>query len=200
MQLDESGNEHVVQYISCTFNDIQRRWPTVEREAYAIVWAITTFRPYLLEIHFIIRTDNSAAAAIKTARQPKLQRWSVTLAEYDFTVEYRPGKRHTHVDALSRLSVQEERGVGAPHIDLPVEAIVDAAYPQHRTLPLVDWTSAQNDDADYCILREFLRIGNEQVTKLPHWFSILPSSKRSQFILKDTGIIVKGDTAEKRAR
>ena len=74
MQLNESGNEHVVQYISCTFNDTQRKWPTVEREAYTIVWAITTFRPYLLGKHFIIRTDNSAAVAIKTARQPKLQR------------------------------------------------------------------------------------------------------------------------------
>ena len=97
-----------------------------------------------------------------------MQRWSITLAEYDFTVEYRLGKRHTHVDALSRLSVQKERGVGAPHIDLPVEATVDAAYPQHRTLPLVNWISAQNDNADYCVLREFLRTGNEQVTKLPH--------------------------------
>ena len=73
IQLDESDNECVIQYISCTFNDTQRRWPIVEREAYAIVWAITTFRSYLLGMHFIVRTDNSAVAAIKTARQPKLQ-------------------------------------------------------------------------------------------------------------------------------
>ena len=138
LQLDEADNECVIQYISCTFNETQQRWPTVEREAYAIVWAITTFRPYLLGIHFTVRTDNSAAAAIKTARQPKLQRWSITLAEYDFTIEYRPGKRHTHVDALSRLSVEIERGIGAPHINLPTEATADAAYSPHPTLPLID--------------------------------------------------------------
>ena len=167
LQVDEANNEHVIQYISCTFNDTQQRWPTVEREAYAIVWAITTFRPYLLGMHFIVRTDNSAAAAIKTARQPKLQRWCVTLAEYDFTVEYRAGKRHTHVDALSRLSVQNARGVGAPHIDLPGEATVDAVYPEHQTLPLIDWTAAQDSDAEYCILRSYLESGDEKVANLP---------------------------------
>ena len=60
LQRDETGAEHVIQYISCTFNETQQRWPIVEREAYAIVWAITTFRPYLLGLHFTVRTDNSA--------------------------------------------------------------------------------------------------------------------------------------------
>ena len=200
MQLDEQGNECVIQYISCTFNETQRRWPIVEREAYAIVWAITTFRPYLLGTSFTVRTDNSAAAAIKTAKQPKLQRWSVTLAEYDFTVEYRPGKRHTHVDALSRLSVQDARGIGAPHIDLPSEATVDAAYPQHHTLPPVDWKTAQDNDPDFHVLRNFLQTGNEQEVRLPSWFSILPRLLRSRFILGDTGIIIEGDAPGKRAR
>ena len=200
IQLDESDNEYVIQYISCTFNDTQRRWPIVEREAYAIVWAITTFRSYLLGMHFIVRTDNSAAAAIKTARQPKLQRWCVTLAEYDFTIEYRSGKRHTHVDALSRLSVNDERGVGAPHIDLPSEATVDAAYPQHHTLPPTDWEAAQRTDPEYCLLWNFLKSGSEEATNLPHWFSILPNPKRSLFVLEDTAIVLKGDAPGKRAR
>ena len=200
LQVDESGNEYVIQYISCTFNDTQRRWPTVEREAYAIVWAVTTFRPYLLGLPFIIRTDNSAAAAIKTARQPKLQRWSVTLAEYNFTIEYRPGKHHTHVDALSRLSVEDTRGVGAPHIYLPDIATVDAAYPQHPTLPSIDWETAQDNDSDYCILRNFLGTGNNQAIQLPQWFRMLSSTKRSRFLLEDTGIIFKGDEPGKRSR
>ena len=199
LQLDESDNEHVIQYISCTFNETQQRWPTVEREAYAIVWAISTFRLYLLGMHFIVRTDNSAAAAIKTARQPKLQRWCVTLAEYDFTIEYRPGKCHTHVDALSRLLVEDTRGVGAPHIDIPNTATVDAVYPQHHTLPSADWKTAQDSDPEYCALRSFLRSGNNGI-QLPHWFSILPSIKRSRFILGDTGILIKGEAPGKRSR
>ena len=122
MQRDEAGDECVIQYISCTFNDVQRRWPSVEREAYAVVWALTTFRPYLLGSHCTVRTDNSAAAAIKDAKQPKLQRWAVTLAEFDYTVEYRPANKQVHVDALSRLPVSKERGAGAPHVELPEAA------------------------------------------------------------------------------
>ena len=37
LQQDGIGAEHIVQYISCTFNDTQQRWPIVEREAYAII-------------------------------------------------------------------------------------------------------------------------------------------------------------------
>ena len=122
MQRDDKGNEHVIQYISCTFNDVQRRWPSVEREAYAVVWAMTTFRPYLLGSHCTVRTDNSAAAAIKDAKQPKLQRWAVTLAEFSYTMEYRPASKQLHVDALSRLPVTGERGRDAPHTEIPEEA------------------------------------------------------------------------------
>ena len=151
-------------------------------------------------MHFTVRTDNSAAAAIQTARQPKLQRWSVTLAEYDFTIEYRVGKRHTHVDALSRLAVQELRGVGAPHIDLPNEATADAIYPQHPSLPAIDWQTAQDNDPDYCYLRSFLQTGKSQASTLPSWFSSLPSAKRSNFILENNGIIFKENITGGRAR
>ena len=34
-----------------------------------------------------------------------LHRWLAALEEYDFTIQYRPGKAQTHVDGLSRLPV-----------------------------------------------------------------------------------------------
>ena len=37
LQQDGMGAEHIIQYISCTFNDTQRWWLIVERKAYAIV-------------------------------------------------------------------------------------------------------------------------------------------------------------------
>ena len=80
------------------------------------------------------------------------------------------------------------------------QATVDAVYPQHHTLPPIDWTTAQDNDPDYCILRSYLESGNEKATKLPQWFSILSSFKRSQFILEGTRIVLKGDAPGKRAR
>ncbi|KAL0867941.1 hypothetical protein ABMA27_008614 [Loxostege sticticalis] len=38
---------------------------------------------------------------------PRVARWWVQLQEYDCSIEYRPGSRMTHVDALSRNSVEQ---------------------------------------------------------------------------------------------
>ena len=108
-QVDEDGDEVVVQYASYTFTGAEQRWPTMEKEAYAVVWAMNVFRPYLLGRSFTVRTDNSATSFLKQARQPKLQRWAVALSEYDYVVKHRPGKLHSHVDALSRLPVEGTR-------------------------------------------------------------------------------------------
>ena len=122
MQKDEQQQEIVIQYASYTFSDQERSWTAMEREAFAIVWAVSTFRSYLLGKHFVVRTDNSAAATLKLAKQPKLQRWAMTLAEFDFEVRYRPGKWQTHVDALSRLPVEGNRST-----DSAIEGFPDAA-------------------------------------------------------------------------
>ena len=63
------------------------------------------------------------------------------------------------MDALSRLAVQKVRGVGAPHIELPSQAIVDAIYSEHPSLPAINWQAAQDSDPDYCYLRSFLQTG-----------------------------------------
>ena len=44
MQKDEDGNEVVVQYASYTFTGPECRWATMEKEAYAVVWAVSSFR------------------------------------------------------------------------------------------------------------------------------------------------------------
>ena len=46
VQLDDQGNPRPVQFLSHTLNKTQRLWPAMEREAYAIVYALQTLRPY----------------------------------------------------------------------------------------------------------------------------------------------------------
>ena len=41
-----------------------------------------------------------------------MHRWRNTLAEYNFTIHYRSGKRQSHVDGLSRLPLEDIRLVG----------------------------------------------------------------------------------------
>ena len=56
---------------------------------------------------FEVYTDHYTLQWLKTMRTGStlLHCWSAALEEYDFTVKHQPGKAQTHVDGLSRLSV-----------------------------------------------------------------------------------------------
>jgi len=52
----------------------------------------------------VARTDHSALTYFRkfADQNTRLTRWDLKLAELDFTIEHRPGKKIPHVDALSR--------------------------------------------------------------------------------------------------
>ena len=62
------------------------------------------FKCYLYEKKFLVRTDHSALTYLHkfADNNSRLMRWILRLAEFDFDVEYRPGAKIRHVDALSR--------------------------------------------------------------------------------------------------
>lgn len=43
----QNGNERVIAYASHTLTKSEKKWPTYDRELYAIVWAVREFRHYL---------------------------------------------------------------------------------------------------------------------------------------------------------
>ena len=53
---------------------------------------------------FIVRTDHAALTYLHkfAGNNARLLRWSLRVAEYDFSVQYRPGAKIPHVDSLSR--------------------------------------------------------------------------------------------------
>lgn len=96
-----------VEFASTTFTDTQRRWPTREKEGYAIVWGLKKLDPYLRGRTFKLYTDHQSLIHMMSAKTGKLARWTSTLAEYNFTLFHKSGISMGHVDLLSRL-VQEE--------------------------------------------------------------------------------------------
>ncbi|RVW88339.1 Transposon Ty3-I Gag-Pol polyprotein [Vitis vinifera] len=69
-----------------------------------IVHCLRTWRHYLLWSHFIVKTDNVATSYFQTQKKlsPKQARWQDFLAEFDYTLEYKPGSANHVADALSR--------------------------------------------------------------------------------------------------
>jgi hypothetical protein len=99
------GMEHPIAFYSKTLSEVERRWPAVEKEVYAIVASVQHWRQYLLGRPFSLFTDCQALSwALRlTAPAGKLARWSMLLQEYRYTVHHRPGVRNQNADALSRL-------------------------------------------------------------------------------------------------
>ena len=83
----------------------KRKYSACERDALAVVFAPRKFRVYLLsDVPFVVVTDHHelSYAFKKKDIHGRLARWIDFLAEYEFTVQYRPGTEKTAADFLSR--------------------------------------------------------------------------------------------------
>ena len=97
-------------YASQTLSDTERRFAQVEQEALACVWGTLKMHQYVFGRHITIETDHKSllhllgeTRAILPTSSGHVQRWVLTLADYDYSLVYRPDKEMYCADALSRL-------------------------------------------------------------------------------------------------
>lgn len=104
-QTAESGERKPIGFWSRTLNSAERNYSVPERECLAVVYGITTCRPYLFGEKFDVFTDQNCLRWLMLITDPsgRLMRWRLRLAEYEFEVNYKKGKLNNQADALSRL-------------------------------------------------------------------------------------------------
>ena len=203
MQRTSEGREVVIQYASYTFSEVERRWPAMEKEAYAVVWAVTTFRAYILGQPVIIRTDNTSAATLKKAKHAKLQRWAMTLEDFDYELQYRPGKKQSHVDALSRLPTKTPRLPAPEAADLHPAAtafLAETRPQQHPSLPVLDWAQARKQDMEFVALKAYLTKPEAAGVEPPQWFKALPRQQQARFCTDREDIVYRDFPPRDRLR
>ena len=99
-----------------------------------MIWVIKKFRPYLYGRHFTIITDHKGLTFLNNAKDPTnaLVRWRTRhLQDYDYTIIYKPGKKHLNADPLSR----------PPLVNC-------------NAISLSDWESYQNEDKERVDLKK----------------------------------------------
>ena len=91
-QLDNNGLERPVAYASKVLSARERKYCTTEKEAFAVVFGIRTFRTYLLGRPFTVVTDHSALKWLDSMHlKGRLKRWVMELQEFQFSVIHKPG-------------------------------------------------------------------------------------------------------------
>lgn len=93
-----------IMFISKKLSGAECNYAVVEKECFAIVWAVKTLRNYLEGKEFAINTDHAPLQwlqRMKTSNQ-RLLRWSLILQEFNYTVFYIAGKTNIVADVLSR--------------------------------------------------------------------------------------------------
>lgn len=105
--LSQSGRP--VAFFSRTLHGSERSWPSVEKEAGAIIETIRNWKHFLTGRKFSLKTDQEAVSFIFDPKRrgkiknDKLYRWRLELSCYSFDIAYRPGKDNVVADSFSRV-------------------------------------------------------------------------------------------------
>jgi len=85
-------------------SETERRWPTHEKEMWAVIHCLKTWGHYIASKDVVVWTDNVTLKYFAT--QPKLSskqvRWQDTLALFNMDIRHKPGKDNVVPDASSR--------------------------------------------------------------------------------------------------
>jgi transposase InsO family protein len=108
LQENDNGIRSPVAYLSKSFSEQQKKWSTIESEAYAIYFAISQWQEFLTGHSFVVETDHANLRYLEKATAPKLVRWRLQLSTFDFVVRHIPGKENNIADTLSRLCAIED--------------------------------------------------------------------------------------------
>lgn len=108
-QVDENGTDRPVYFLSRKLSDTERTYAASEKEFLAVLWGTERLHQYLYGRPFTIRTDHQCLRqllmnGVEGGSAPcRVIRWATRLLQYNFQVEYIPGKANTIADALSRV-------------------------------------------------------------------------------------------------
>ena len=94
-----------IAYASRSCSPQEKNYSATEIECLGVIFALKTFRYYVIGSRFCLVTDHQALKNLKLVKTPpgRVARWLMTLLEYDFELVYRSGKLNTTADCLSRL-------------------------------------------------------------------------------------------------
>lgn len=124
---------------SKTLTTAEKKWPTYEKEAYAVRWAVQQFKDYLKTGHVFVLTDHQSLQWMRTATSGKLLRWSLYLQQFDMEIRHLSGECIMIADWLSRSMdtpdpFNDADTVAIPILSTTTPTLTTIALPAVQTL------------------------------------------------------------------
>lgn len=104
-----NGQERPIAYASRTLSATEQRYPQIDKEALAIVWAVQKFFNYLYARHFTLITDHKPLTQILHPEKSlpvlcisRMANYADYLANFDYDVIFKASKANANADYCSR--------------------------------------------------------------------------------------------------
>lgn len=169
--------ERPIAFASRTLSQSERNYSQIEKESLACIFGVKRFHAYIFGHHFTLVTDHkplitlfNESKAIPTQVSPRIVRWALTLATYEYTIRFKTTQQHSNADALSRLPLLIEENQSK--VALPEEFVLLLNYLSEAPvscLQLKQWTSR---DVLLSQVMEFVNCGWPETVETalqPYW-------------------------------
>ncbi|GJY38339.1 RNA-directed DNA polymerase [Tanacetum coccineum] len=100
----QSQNQRPIPFFSEKLNDVRCKYSTYDKEFYAIVRSLDTWRHYLLSNEFVLFSDHEALKFINGQHKlkPRHAKWVEFIQDFSFVIRHKVGSNNQVADALSR--------------------------------------------------------------------------------------------------
>ncbi|XP_062709570.1 uncharacterized protein K02A2.6-like [Aedes albopictus] len=132
-----TGEVKAIAHASRSLTPAEMNYGQVEKEALALIFAVTRFHKMLYGRHFLLQTDHQPLLKVFGSKKGipvytanRLQRWALTLLLYDFDIKHVSTTNFGYADFLSRLMSSQRRPdedyvIAAVYVESEAKAILE---------------------------------------------------------------------------
>ena len=182
-------NQQVVAYASRQLKVHERNYPTHDLELAAVVFVLKLWRHYLYGSRFEVYSDHKSLKYLFDQKELNMRqrRWLEFLKDYDFGLNYHPGKANVVADALSRKSLHMSMMM-VRELDLIEQfrdlSLICESTPKCVRLGMLKLTSG--------ILEE-IRIGQKSDVNLVDKLTLINQGQGGEFRIDENDVMRFGD-------
>ena len=121
------GSNKPIAYSSRSLSKPEKNYAQIEHEGLAIIFGLNKFHKYIYGRDFVIQTDHKPLLSIlkedkliSHMSSARLQRWALTLSNYQCHLQYKRGESCGNTDGLSRLPIPTPESV----VPIPEEFVL----------------------------------------------------------------------------